>query len=410
MSGLLVILLFAIVSVGNICLGFFIALRFGTNLLGGGPLVSSTSGELPMEVASISRNEPPTSSSADGFSASLEGMLRDTDEYEENLKDLDERVRRCLVNADALAAEQCVTDLKAAGREFVDSQTSAALRLDQVVDKADHAEANQEMQDAAHAMLDETRDSLDRLDEFVLTEDNLEDYCSQLLLETSQQMQSCVSFVETVETAVENPENRTEVADPPTKTDAAEPEQTPEPIDAPAELLEVDESPQGARAVLETILDAWPADEGATRLGVVIDVDEWSAIKSRVGDEAATGIMQTVAETVATACEDGGKLCHATGQQFWLSYEDISTEDVVKSVERVRKTVEQLQFMLPEETARLTVSGGIVAADRTDTAATWFQRLVTAVREAKRYGRNRTFHFEGEVLTPVVTRQLEPVR
>lgn len=414
MTGLLVILFFAVVAVGNICLGFFVGVRFGPALLAGGLSARLSPNVQPTAPDPDAPPDPAASASpsADDFLDSLAGMLRNTDEYEENLKDLDDRVRKCLANADALSAEQCVSDLKAAGREFVDSQTSAALHLDQVADEADRADANQDMQHAAHAMLDETRDSLDRLDEFVLTEDNLEDYCDQLLSETGQQMQSCMSFAETVETAVDDPENPSEVAKPTVKEDVPTTDEPEHPLEPPQEAIpeapQDEENRQGARAALQGILDAWPEDDASPRIAAVIDVDEWSAVKSRVGDEHATGILQTVAETVAKAHEDGGQLCHATGQQFWISYEDVQSEEVIKSVERIRQTVEQLQFILPEETARLTVSGGIAAADRADTAATWFQQLITAVREAKRYGRNRTFHFEGDVLTPVVSPQLEP--
>jgi hypothetical protein len=44
----------------------------------------------------------------------------------------------------------------------------------------------------------------------------------------------------------------------------------------------------------------------------------------------------------------------------------------------------------------------VVEAASRDTAASLCQRADAALREAKRYGRNRTFLYEGEYPTPVV--------
>ena len=65
-------------------------------------------------------------------------------------------------------------------------------------------------------------------------------------------------------------------------------------------------------------------------------------------------------------------------------------------------TIEATEFQAATRTARITLSCGLTESTAEDTSQSLLDRLESTVREAKRYGRNRTFVHEGKYPTPVV--------
>jgi len=71
-------------------------------------------------------------------------------------------------------------------------------------------------------------------------------------------------------------------------------------------------------------------------------------------------------------------------------------------IERVRQTVELTAFNWEDLTIRVTLSCAAIRALPGETNEAVLGRAEATLREAKRYGRNRSFQHEGEYPTPVV--------
>ncbi len=88
-------------------------------------------------------------------------------------------------------------------------------------------------------------------------------------------------------------------------------------------------------------------------------------------------------------------------------FSDVEMAVATATIERCRQTVENAHFKYKEFDIRITVSCALTRANNDDSPSSVLLRVEAALREAKRYGHNRTFVHEGKYPTPVVPPDLQ---
>jgi diguanylate cyclase (GGDEF)-like protein len=158
-------------------------------------------------------------------------------------------------------------------------------------------------------------------------------------------------------------------------------------------------------AGLELALSEWWRNDPdhARQLAVALfDVDQFRQVNERFGPKAGDRVLQALGQFLQSQQHGESIVARFAGQRFLFFFPDADVHYTTGVVERIRQSVEATRFECHDEEIRLTISCAVVEAASRDTAASLCQRADAALREAKRYGRNRTFLYEGEYPTPVV--------
>jgi PleD family two-component response regulator len=83
-------------------------------------------------------------------------------------------------------------------------------------------------------------------------------------------------------------------------------------------------------------------------------------------------------------------------------FSDVEPQTAIKTIERCRQTIDSAHFEHKDFDIRITVSCALARANNDDSPSSILVRVESALREAKRYGHNRTFMHDGKYPTPVV--------
>jgi GGDEF domain-containing protein len=89
-------------------------------------------------------------------------------------------------------------------------------------------------------------------------------------------------------------------------------------------------------------------------------------------------------------------------QQFLYFQAETSAREITNDVESVRQRIEAATFQYGESPIRTTLSCSVAEALYEEEPSRVVQRLEEMLREAQRYGRNRTFFQEGEQSAPAI--------
>lgn len=163
------------------------------------------------------------------------------------------------------------------------------------------------------------------------------------------------------------------------------------------------------RAGLEVLLDQWFREHQRSlrRLTVAgVDLDRFDQINERFGHTTANLILRHVAHLLRELLAEPVVLARTGGQRFFLLFPETDPRTAVQHMERLRQSLEATEFRYRGESIRVTFSAGVTAAAPTDTAVDLHERINASIREAKRRGRNRTLHHDGNYPSPVVPANL----
>jgi len=168
------------------------------------------------------------------------------------------------------------------------------------------------------------------------------------------------------------------------------------------------------RAGIEADLHAWWASVADhTRLCLAaIDIDRLAETNAQHGYRAGNGILKAVAKLLDANRADNVRVARFSGQRFLVMYSDVDKAVATETIERCRQMIDKAQFKHKESDFHITVSGALACGRNDDSPSSLLLRLDAALREAKRYGRNRTFVYEGKYPTPVAPPefQVEPLQ
>ncbi|MGO9112362.1 MAG: GGDEF domain-containing protein [Thermoguttaceae bacterium] len=167
------------------------------------------------------------------------------------------------------------------------------------------------------------------------------------------------------------------------------------------------------RAGIEADLNTWWASvPDHTRLCVaMIDIDRLSQANEQFGYRAGNEIIKAIARLLEASRADNVQVARFSGQRFLAMFSDVELATATNTIERFRQTIESAHFERKDFDIRITVSCALTRANSDDSPSSVLLRAESALREAKRYGHNRTFVHEGKYPTPVVPPdiQIEPL-
>jgi diguanylate cyclase (GGDEF)-like protein len=168
------------------------------------------------------------------------------------------------------------------------------------------------------------------------------------------------------------------------------------------------------RAGIEADLGAWwtgVADH--SRLCVaMIDIDGLAETNSRFGYRAGNEILKAIGKLLEADRAENVHVARFSGQRFLLMFSDVDTASATGTVERYRQTIAKASFEHQDTHIGVTVSCALARSGADDSPSSLLLRTEAVLREAKRYGRNRTFLCEGKYPKPVAPSEMaiEPIK
>ncbi|MEG0275968.1 MAG: bifunctional diguanylate cyclase/phosphodiesterase [Coprobacillus sp.] len=126
---------------------------------------------------------------------------------------------------------------------------------------------------------------------------------------------------------------------------------------------------------------------------VIVDIDDLKIINKRHGFTTGDNILKSIADNFVKTFNKDDIIGRFGGDEFLLLLKDSEdTEAVIEKIEAVEKKV-QKQFKV-----MVTFCMGVTIVDGVDSYEYAFQKVVSALMEAKNKGRNKTFVYKKELL------------
>lgn len=132
----------------------------------------------------------------------------------------------------------------------------------------------------------------------------------------------------------------------------------------------------------------------AQRTGVaccvaIIDLDFFKRINDQFGHPVGDEALRTFAATLFANIRTIDKLGRYGGEEFLLILPDITKDQAVRTLDRLRSIVSEVDWAAISGMTNLTMSAGICAVRQEDSAAEILARADVALYRAKDAGRNR---------------------
>jgi diguanylate cyclase (GGDEF)-like protein len=305
------------------------------------------------------------------------------------LIDADERLRQCAASPDLGTIETVLTDIENTARNFAESRDSVQQRvIDLTHNVADWEGINNELAVAAQMQDAEIKATCEQIANFDY-ENDLAGGCQKMVGRTHRLLNSNDMLRDALQKAmaeVVQQESR-----PPEEADRSDPL-------------------TGCinRAGIEHDLGAWWSSvTDHTRLCVaMIDIDRLAEANEQFSYRVGNEILKAIARLLEINQSDSVRVARFSGQRFLLMFSDMDPQAAVNTVERCRQTIDNAHFEHKDFDIRITVSCALTRASNDDSPSSMLVRAESALREAKRYGHNRTFMHEGKYPTPVVPPEL----
>jgi diguanylate cyclase len=133
--------------------------------------------------------------------------------------------------------------------------------------------------------------------------------------------------------------------------------------------------------------------EGTPMALVVIDIDHFKRFNDTFGHLTGDQVLRLVAQTMREQVKSKAMLARFGGEEFAIILPDASLDAARTAAERVRVAVmgrELVKRSTGESLGKVTISLGVAALRRGDTAPAMLERADQCMLAAKRAGRNRT--------------------
>jgi diguanylate cyclase (GGDEF)-like protein len=306
------------------------------------------------------------------------------------LTEADEQLRQCAASPDLGTIESVLSDIESTARNYVEKRESAQQRLaDLTRDQGTWESINNELAVAAQIQDAEIKATCQEIANFDY-ESDLGDGCQKIVGRTHRLLNSNDLLRDALQNALA--EVAQQESCPPAESDRSDPL---------TGCLN--------RAGIEADLNAWWASvSDHTRLSVaMIDIDRLAEANEQFGHRTGNEILKAIALLLEGSRSDNVQVARFSGQRFLAMFTDVALADASNTIERCRQTIDAAHFEHKDFDIRITVSCALTRANNDDTPSTVLLRVEAALQEAKRYGHNRTFVYEGKYPTPVVPPDIE---
>ncbi|NWH05716.1 GGDEF domain-containing protein [Desulfobacter latus] len=123
---------------------------------------------------------------------------------------------------------------------------------------------------------------------------------------------------------------------------------------------------------------------------LLIDVDKFKNINDTYGHAIGDRCLQEIIKRTQPLLRKNDMLARYGGEEFVVIMPETDTKSAMKVAEKIRRTIEKIEFLYKKENVRLTVSIGVSCIKDGDTSPMdLFGRADMAVYKAKENGRNQ---------------------
>jgi diguanylate cyclase (GGDEF)-like protein len=133
----------------------------------------------------------------------------------------------------------------------------------------------------------------------------------------------------------------------------------------------------------------------------LFDLDAFAQVNQQHGSALGDRVLFRMARFLEPAIGSNDLLCRFTGDSFLVVMLDVGPRAASKNAAQLRQLIENITFVSGEERIRLTVAGGVTEIQPEDTSDAPVNRLIEALREAKRAGSNSLFFHDGTAPVPL---------
>lgn len=142
------------------------------------------------------------------------------------------------------------------------------------------------------------------------------------------------------------------------------------------------------RQRLEQDLERWRGERGVGCLAVW-DIDHFKAINDTVGHKAGDKAIRCLAQQLSKTCRKSDFVARYGGEEFVMILDGLSAESALQVAEKIRASIEDVDFRHAGKPVRITASCGISEVRMQDDPDSLFERADRALYRAKADGRNR---------------------
>jgi diguanylate cyclase (GGDEF)-like protein len=123
---------------------------------------------------------------------------------------------------------------------------------------------------------------------------------------------------------------------------------------------------------------------------LLIDADKFKNINDRYGHAVGDKCLQEIIKRSIPLLRKNDMLARYGGEEFVVIMPETDAMGAKEAAEKIRQTIEKIEFLYKKETVRVTVSIGVTQVQEGDTSHLQvFERADVAVYKAKEMGRNR---------------------
>lgn len=126
---------------------------------------------------------------------------------------------------------------------------------------------------------------------------------------------------------------------------------------------------------------------------LLVDIDNFKDVNDRKGHLHGDEVLRELARILEQEAREPDIVARYGGDEFIVVMPQTGLEGAIVMAERLRRRIEQ--------SMSFTISGGVAAAERGDTATALFLRVDSALYAAKAAGRNCMFRHDGEAAKAV---------
>jgi diguanylate cyclase (GGDEF)-like protein len=123
---------------------------------------------------------------------------------------------------------------------------------------------------------------------------------------------------------------------------------------------------------------------------LVIDADKFKHINDTYGHAIGDKCLQEIIKRTRPLLRKSDMLARYGGEEFVVIMPETDVDGAIQAAEKIRQTIEKIEFLYKEDIVRVTVSIGVSCVREGDTLPTdLFERADMAVYKAKENGRNQ---------------------
>ncbi len=128
---------------------------------------------------------------------------------------------------------------------------------------------------------------------------------------------------------------------------------------------------------------------GSSFVLAVWDVDRFKSVNDQYGHVAGDKVLKVLANVIAENTRETDIAARYGGEEFAVIMPETNIEAAYKTLDKLRKMIQNCAFHFRETHVEITASCGITEVREDDTPESIFQRADSGLYEAKKNGRNR---------------------